>query len=88
MSAEQFEAYKHHKLALRLSLKKPRSPKVVKAEQKKEKEVSKDDKNTVNKAKTVSESAGATPATTTKSLGAGVKLEKDVKKAVKKEGLA
>ena len=89
MSAEQFEAYKHHKLALRrLSLKTPRrNPKVVKAEPKKEKEVSKDDKNTVNKAKTVSESAGATPAKVakTESVGISVKAEKEEKKAVKKK---
>ena len=49
---------------------------------KKEKEVSKDDKNTVNKAKTVSESAGATPAkgTKTESVGVSVKAEKEENK--------
>jgi hypothetical protein len=53
---------------------------------KKEKEVSKDDKLTVNKTKPVSESAGAKSAKVAKTESVvGVKAEKEEKKAVKKK---
>ena len=92
MSAEQFEAYKHHKLALRQSLMKQRQKIMAASIDKtmansnidKNLEVSKDDKkNTENKTK--SWWLLRKKVAKTASVGVNVKAEKDEKKAVKKK---